>query len=282
MGFSMPSLPKLELPSLSDGPQGAMCKDLEAKLDAAIATLEKAKKSMEHPLSGIFNKLDAMVGQIPTPGDDINNALGDLSGKLNDAIPKPPSGIDEVKNLLKKCSILEADLPSMSGTKLGISFGKVSLKGYTDALKSALDDLQSLAEFPIAQALEGLKGLLAGFGLGEIIKGLDGFLNCLDGMCGSDISSKMEYVDQLISDMKVKDDGTLDMETIYSESGAPSGVISNLANIGNKLSESGDSATTGIADAAAGLVDSVKSIKSESILSKIVEVASDFVSISFS
>jgi len=279
MGFSMPSLPKLDLPSPSDGPQGSMCQDMEVKLDAAIASLEKAKKAIEHPLQGVFDKIDALTGSIPTPENDINNALGDLGGKLNDAIPKPPSGVDEVKDMLSKCGILNEELPSISSTKLNVKFEGISIKGYADALDSALDDLQSLAEFPIAKALDAIKGILEGFGLGSIISGLDGFLDCLDSMCGSDISGKMDYVNQLMDDMKVNDDGTLDMETIYTESGASSGTISNLANIGNKLTESSGDATAGIADAAAGLVDSVKSIKQESVLSSLGDLASKVISI---
>ena len=268
MGFSMPSLPSLDLPSPSSGPQAGMCQDLEAKLDSAIASLEKAKNAMKNPLDGIFSQLDGLIGTTATPVDDINSALGDMEGKLNDAIPKAPSGIDEVMDMLSKCSILEEDMGKVSGTKLEVNFTSISTKGFTDAISNALDDLQSLAEFPIAKALEGLKDLLAGFGLGEIISSLDGFLNCLDGMCGSDISGKMDYVNNLIDEMKINDDGELDMETIYKESGAPSDSISNLANIGNKLSESKDSASTGIADATAGLVDSVKSIKKQSIKSR--------------
>jgi len=280
MGFSMPSLPSLDLPSPSDGPQGAMCAGIESQLDSAIATLEKAKNAMKNPLDGIFDQIGALAGSAATPADDINNALNDMTSGINDAIPKPPSGLGEVKDMLSKCGILEADLDSISGTKLSVDFGSISASTFTDALNGLLDDLQSLAEFPIAKALEALKDLLAGFGLGSIISSLDGFLDCLDSMCGSDISGKIDYVNQLITDMKINDDGELDMESIYQDSGASSDTISNLANIGNKLSESKDSAASGIADAASGLVDAVSSIKQGSVVDALIEAGSDFISIS--
>ena len=213
----IPSIPSL--PNPADGPQGTMCRKMERELDKGLGEMGKARNAMYTALDDVKSSLSDMVGQVATPLNDMNSALGDLNNAASDAMPSFPVGSGQLEDMLQKCGILKQDLPKLSGSAIYDDFANATSTSFENALKDAFDGI-SFPEFGISDMFRDLGKQLDFFDVSGILSGLDGFLNCLDSMCGSNVSDKIDYANDLVDDMGLDSvTGKLDTEGLMNDAG---------------------------------------------------------------
>ncbi len=276
MGFpELPELPELpslpDIPNPADGPQGAMCQDLESKLDRSLGTLLKAKNAMNSPLKTVMSQMTGAVGAAETPAGEMGSALSSAGSSLGNAIPKAPNGVDEVKSLLENCGILEAELPKVSAKKIMGNFSTTSTSGLLSTIGNIFDTFEGLVEFPIAKGIDAINFIAQQLGLIDLVSAMDGYLDCLSSMCGSSVSPKLDYANTLMDQMYINDNGELDQGRLFSESGISNQQIINITDIGDTISSAKTTAATEIQEAGTALADAAKSIKTGSLSDAIAD-----------
>lgn len=257
--MSIPKIP--DLPKVSDGPQGTYCKDLETQCDDAIKILQQAQSAINGPTKELDKNLKGILGQPASAVNDINSASDDITNTANDATATP-SGAGAIEDVLKNCGILQADV--LSGkTSPAESIGKFlesASNSLSDAMDTAMDLISSLAEAPVAAIINTINDILEPFDLKGIFSKLDGIFDCLDSMCGSNISGKVDYVNDLADQMQLDSEGNFDTNTILQNSGISSEQISNITTLGDKISTAKDNAAAAAASSADSLGDGVKNL----------------------
>lgn len=228
----LPEIPSIggSLPNPADGPAGTMCRDMERQLDKGLGEMGKARNAIYMGLDSVKSALSDMVGQVATPVNDMNSALGDLNNAASNAMPSFPVGTDQLEDMLQKCGILKDSLPKMSGSALYDKYKDSIYVSFEDALKGIFDGI-SFPEFGISDMFRNLGKQLDFLDVGGILSGLDGYLNCLDSMCGSSVSDKIDYANNLVDEMGLTAEGSLDMDGLMDDAGISSAQKSNVTSV---------------------------------------------------
>lgn len=245
------------------GIQDTYCYVLEQKLDVAIAALESIDKTIKGPLEALQNLLEDYAGKADSLIDDIEDGVKSLQDAVKSALPEVDDDDDDLQNILDKCLGLKTDFVTESPAGLINDFIGFVANAIIDALEDAFALLAGLIEFPIAKLIDFLNDLLSNVNISDLLSELDGFLDCLEALCGSDIASKIDTVESLLANMKVSESGRLNTGTLYSDAGLSQNKIINITNILNRLKESKDEGAVSTQDSAKKLKTEVKSLKKQ-------------------
>ena len=263
----IPKLPSLSLPNPADSAAGVMCRKMEESLDTKLGELAKVKNMINGPLDSLTGKLSDMVGRVATPLDEMESTLGDLKSAASDAIPKT-LGVDEVKDLLEKCGILKGELPSLSDTAILDNYTKDIGSSFKNMLGSFFGGLDLDLDFPeigVGNMLGGLKSLLDKVNISGLLGGLDGYLNCLDSLCGANVSDKLDYANNIVDDMKLTAEGALDVEGILNSSGIDTDQIKNIMDAKKTNEENEEDLSAATENAGVSLVVALHEIKNSAL-----------------
>jgi len=258
----IPSIPSL--PSPADGPAGTMCRKLEGKLDKGLSEMGKIRNSAWNALNDVKGALADMVGQAASPLNEMTDALDGLKNAASDAMPSFPVGTDQLEDMLKNCGILKDDLPKMSGSSLFDDFSKSVGLNFDLSIGDYFDGID-LPEFGIGKMFDDLASKLDFLDTSGILSGLDGLLNCLDSMCGSDLSGKVDHANDLVDGMGLDVKGALDTDKLMSDSGISSSQISNINSVKSANEENKFDLKQSTQNAGDSLVTSVKKYKDDLI-----------------
>ncbi len=190
------------------------CKKMLSDFDGMLDTVKTAKGASQGMMSALENQLNSYV---PDPG------LNDIIDMIDNA-PVPDFSNTDADNLISSCTFLgnlfgsANDLmKSVSGTLLG-------------AASDILGNLSSL-DVDLALNFDAISDLFGSFDLAGLIPGMDGLLNCLSAVCGSDVSSRIDEMNGLMDDMHLADDGSFDADELMDVAGLDSNAKTNLTNI---------------------------------------------------
>lgn len=240
------------------------CQGLEAKLDATIGTLQQAQTAISGPLAQATSLLNDFEGQFSSTLEQIDGGISNLVSAAADSIPDPPN-VDNVMDMLSKCAGLQTAFTSGSPGGIADDFSKSVGDSIGSAIGDAFDVLESLVEFPIVRVMDTVNEILSNLNVPNLIGELDGFLDCLDSLCGSDTSSKIDQINNLMSSMKLTTDGILDRSTLFSVAGISQTKIDDLVNIGDSLTNVKSLAADNIESVSDALKSTVKAVKSNAI-----------------
>jgi len=218
--------------------KSGLCSGFDDKLGGAIGNLNQMKGIMNGPLSMLKNELGQLEGAAASPGNALNDGLGAISDAATDSIPSIPD-VSGIEDMLKDCNILQGDL--LSGLQSPASLIGGFLDQATgiagDAISGVLGLLGDLLEAPAAFLVNQINDLLGGFGVGSLLSELDGMLNCLDSMCGSDVSGQIDQVNGILDDLNLDDMGEFDIDKAMDGINIPSDVMENLSSLADTLKE---------------------------------------------
>lgn len=153
---------------------------------------------------------------------DVNDVINNASSVLNnyeDFIPSL-SDLDDLARFIEAC--LYASESDILNTPLGL------FRSITDYLYDNLYDVVGLLtdttpEFSIAIDMSKLDRLLDSLRVPFLTDLMGKILNCLDEICGTDITSRQEELSTFLSDCKLTSGGALDVNTIYDNCGLTDG-----------------------------------------------------------
>lgn len=252
--------PVINMPSLSDGPQGGVCASFETQLDAAIAVLEMAKDTINAPVEALRGMLDDIVGEAASVIDDINSGLNDIADAITDSIPSV-EGTDEWTDMMAACGLLENEVKIQSPKNIASDLLNSTISSMTNALDAQLDLLESIVEIPIATAINAINSILEELKVPDFLSSIDEFLECMDAICtDADLTDKVNYINNLLDDMYVDDNGFLLDQQLMNESGISQTQKDNITQAKADLLDTGDTAVNSATSAIESGVNSVKNL----------------------
>jgi hypothetical protein len=249
--------PVIDLPSLSDGPQGSVCASFEKQLDVAIEVLEMTADAIDAPVDAIRDLLDDIVGEAASAIGDIEDGLSDIFDAVLGTIPVV-EGDDEWLAMMEACGLLEDTINAQSATNIASELLDNTLNASVNALTDQLQLLESLVELPIATAINAVNRLLEELKVPDFLSSIDELFNCMDSICtGADLTNKIQYVDDLLDEMYVDDNGFLLDDRLMNDSGISQAQRDIIIDAQADLLDTGDtalnSATASIAAGTAAL-----------------------------
>jgi len=199
-------------------PTDAICQQMLAQFDKGLALANMAKRSLEGQLSTITNQLNSFTNfsALQDIEDAAHNALDMFGSNLPDF--SNVGSYNEFLDVINSCNFLKNDKKLSDPLKLLNSLQSSLLSGASSILDDAFD---LIPEIQLGNALNGIidKFGTKGFNFSESIPGLDGVLTCLSAICGEDISSRLNELQDLTDTLKIKDDGSFNMDQVMDDAG---------------------------------------------------------------
>lgn len=232
--------------------QTSLCNSMSQQFDGLIAPILAAKSQYQKTM----RDLDATLRSTSfSPQSAIDGELNDLKNKVKSNMPGSDLGaMEELKDLIENCEYLDALSPAAA--LIGAT------GGLFDKIGSLVDNSGvSIPEFGLASLADQLKKLMSGVGIpgGSVLKELfekaDKLINCLDALCGYDVTNKINTLNQLVEDYGLTDQFDIDFDNMFSNAGLSTTEIDGL-----------NTAFTGVddinTDAIGSINDAVSSVKS--------------------
>jgi len=240
------------------------CDELERKLDSAISSLYSARSAMRDPLNQVQGKLNDYLGTPVSDINIINNGLNQIGGAADSSVPAIPDTSD-IQELMDKCLDLKLNFELNTPEGIVGDFFRQIGDALADALGAVFDLIGDVIEFVIGKLFQLIDTILSQFDLSGLLGLLDGFLDCIDVMCGRDVSGKIDTVNYLLDDMNVGDDGKLDRGKLFSTAGLDTSRIDALTTVDDGIISATTDAATKAVTSGVNLKSSVKSIKKQAV-----------------
>jgi hypothetical protein len=246
--FELPNLsvPNLEFPGL-DLPFNALCTSMLSDFDRAFASVYPYLGMITGPLDEIKDKANALGGLPASSAEAVESAVSSTLSIVDGIIDTiiSATGIDRILEMIQACLALEGFDPLAMLNKL-LDY---IIKGILDAL-SFLADL--IPEFRIALDLSWLNHILDLLNLGAKIPWLDRLLQCLDAICGADVSGRVESLTSFLGGSSIGDDGRMSPDDFLD---SVSGTVSvetktNIKTLYSTINSSFDKVKTRMLDSA--------------------------------
>ena len=249
----------INMPSLASGPQGSVCAGFEKTLDASIKVLEMARDAISIPTELLRELLDDIVGQAESAIGDIEDGLNDIAGAVSGSIPVI-EGTDEWTDMFVACGLLNEAFAAQSPNTIATEMTNNVVRDMVSALDEQLQLLESLVEIPIAAAINTINKLLESLKVPDFLSKIDEILNCMDSICvGADFTDKFAYIDALLDEMYIDDNGFLQDDRLMSEAGISQAQKDIIIGAKADLLDTGDTAL----NAATAVIDEgVAAVKS--------------------
>lgn len=205
------------------------CISLNERLEQAVSALEDIEDTVLGTLDEVKDQIEAFT-DTPTSPQDLTDALVNIT---EDAIDAGLSDMSIINNFVGSC--LDDVINKVDEFRDSI----------LDAVGSLFDDiptLNSLVEKAIGQTMAGLKGLITGFKIPDILSELDRLLACLSDQpdlaeCLSGLQVKSDRINSVLSNLNLSDDGMFDQSSFL---GTMPGVDDLLKNNINTITDKMD------------------------------------------
>lgn len=171
------------------------CISLNERLEQAVTSLEDIEETVLNTLDDVKDQIEAFTAT-PTSPQDLTDALVTMT---EDAIG---AGLDDM-------SIVS----NFAGSCLDDIINKADefRDSILDSVGSLFDDvptLSSLAEKYLGQAMAGLKGLITGFKIPDLLSELDRMLGCLSDQpdlaeCLSGLQAKSNRINSVLNNLNI-------------------------------------------------------------------------------
>jgi len=261
--MGLPEIPEIpSVGSLTDG----VCSGFEDKLSGMLGRLDEMKEVMSSPMSQLEDMMGGLEDSAASPAGDIETGADSVADAASGAIPDIPD-TSEIEDIMASCFAMEDDLlgglSSITNMIGGFIDSVMEILG--DAISGVLDLLGDLLEAPAAFLMEQINKLLEMFDLGSLLSGLDGYLNCLDSVCGTDISNDIDYVNNMLEDLNLDDKGNFDLDMMVAKlktqgKDIPDDIVINVKSLGSSIKEESSKSVEQLKAVAASMTDSMEKI----------------------
>lgn len=264
-----PSPAALAVPAagLVGGIANTYCSKFGSQLNNHIKTLDEARAMIDGPMAMLRKTANTLSGQIPSDTDTINEEKNKLRGLIDAQIPPVPD-TDEIEDILEKCGLIQAGLLDglLSLDALLDMFFNQQAGGLTDAIKKGLADMLNILEKGMAYLINMIGELIKKLNLKALLEYIDGLLECLDSVCGSDVSGQVEYINRTLDDLCIDDAGEFDFEKSVKDIDIDPKFKENTTDIAGTIKTKKDDAWTAIEARGESLKSSYEKFKNPPIL----------------
>ena len=236
------------------------CDIVEGIADTTIDKITQVKFAINAPLAALLALIATLQGEAASLAQDIEDAINQMKNNLDGLIPDLGPGLDsELLNILEKCEILEIS-PTESLGKIAKDLSNGLLTSVSDFLTTTVENLASLPEYPVAAAMLEINELLDNLEFPNILDYMDKALQCLDALCGRDITSQAQQIDDLLDEMYLTDNGQLDRGRMYIENGITSDQIFNVEKCYSEIKSASEDAVSKVRNTANGVANTISSL----------------------
>ncbi len=208
-----------------------ICMKLESDFDAMNSQLSKLRKAAKAPINNLKTQIQALkysaVEALESVAGELHDNIDNYTPKFNDQ-----DKIDEMTNIINSCTYLQnVDIDILKMIRL-----------VNDAANNMIDDLinpliSSLGEFDIAKLLNQLMKNFNVWDLSNLIQNLLNVLDCIESICGRDVSLDIAEIESLMADMYALSDGNMDTTSLYGDLGLIPSQIYNINKAYTSYSE---------------------------------------------
>jgi hypothetical protein len=216
-----------------------ICSQTTAALDLALDNLYKYRYLLMKYNDEILNFFDDMVWNAE---DTIINGANTVLSNLSSMVPDV-SEVDEITNILNVCVFFkEGSIPSASSLiNSAVDSVYSNAESIIDGLVGVLD------EFKIGGLLKSLENYISTYKIPNIVDKITKMLNCLDAICGVDITSRLQGLNQFLSDCYLDGSGQTTLwEELSDKCEGVESKINNLEAVYNSLTNTYSSIGTEI------------------------------------
>jgi len=234
-----------------DIPGRALCQELLGQFDEGMDQLRSAKTNLIGDLTG---KITELQNTIYSPLNDLQNSVSEALDNMESMVPDfsaAGAAIQEITDILQACSVLDEKYEGNPAN---------ALQNLTDSLFDGANDIMdsifgAVPELDLARGLNDLLNRGADFDLENLIPGMDSMLNCLSSVCGSDVSSRIDQMNDIMGELNLTDSGSFDLEGIMDSAGLGADAKEGLTNVTSTV-------TTVKANITQSVTDGISSVKS--------------------
>ncbi len=188
-----------------------ICQKLESDFNQMNSQISKYRKAIRNSISSVKTVIQALTYSAV---DAINNASDELNDNIDDYVPKFNSQdkIDEIQDIINSCTYLQtSNLDVLSILRL-----------IDDSTRDTIDDLinsviSSLPEYDVAKLLNNIMKQYTQWDVADLIDKLFKVLDCIEAICGRDVSVDISEIEDLLADMYLLSTGEFDCTTLYSD-----------------------------------------------------------------
>jgi len=289
--------PEIKIPGISALAAG-ICDDFGGQVDGLVGSLGKAKGMLNSPFDMLRGELNGLSGAVSSPINDLTSGLDSITDAALDGLPGLPD-VSELERIMQACGLLRGSL--LGGLMSPAEFlGKYlnTALGLLDSLvggaMGAIGSVLGLIEAGAAFILNEINKLLNMLDISGLLSKLDGFLNCIEAICGRNfnipstpgapaqptsekfyldyIDDTMDYVNNMLIDMNLDDTGNLDINQMFAEiKNVPQDIFDNISTLADKAVEEADKGK----EALVAMVDDMKPMVDD-IITGLEETAKSF------
>lgn len=191
----------------------SICSKVLDQFDKGLGTIQGSKGNLKGQVNGL---VDGLMGTAWSAGGEVTNACNSVENNLGSVVPDlcSQSVVDDVVNMIQNCGFLNGH--EIYGNPLNL------LNTLYDSILDTVWDKAKeyagyLPEFDIGVDIGKYLNFLDKINLGTDIPYLDQALNCVSSICGTDVSSRRTAFTDLKNELDIKDDGLLDLDSVYEK-----------------------------------------------------------------
>ena len=205
--------------------QSTLCQTMKSQADLLTTKLEMYANIL-------FGKVDAAINYVNSlnwsPKSIVDQAAHDLLAGGNKYIPDL-NDADQIADMINRCNFL-SNSALASPTALFSSAQNQFLAGFNSALSTLTNDLPEFSGAKLMQAIE--QYIYYDTDFKDEIQALKGLLGCLQALCGTDISSYLTRLNNILRRGCLGTNGDFDQNKFYDAAGI-SGTAYKIDNLSN-------------------------------------------------
>lgn len=203
----------------------AFCSKLVDEFDTRARMLYSLTYVLDGHLRGINNQLKSFA---ESPVDIIAKLKTDIDSNLNTMVPSLTE-FDELVYLINECLFTRND-PMLSRPSTLMRGIKNNLKRNTFPILNEIAKVgyEIIPEFSVASLVNELKDQLGTSKVNKLVPEAIQALNCMSAICGTNITSRVEYLNSFLSAYSISSTGELDFVKILESQGISASGIDQI------------------------------------------------------
>lgn len=192
------------------------CTRFQAELEVMIIAFQGIQVLLKTPVKTYRKYLTDLLTQPISDIQEMMEALDALNFQIQLLIP----GSDCVNDLLeiaKKCSLIGDTLKIQGVPSLTFDLGDAVKKLIDDTIKLFSAVMLQFAEYPVAVYCFFIDDLLSKSGIKDMLAQFNKYVECGNAICHGMLSPQIDEINQLMNDMYLSENGTLDRARLYEE-----------------------------------------------------------------